>query len=223
MARNFGAAKLKNHIPNNAPGTLGAMGRLFDVSAEEFNKAVLGDQTVITKIADMARLSDTAKANLPKALEAYRKIIETTGDVNQAYAELVQLTQKHGTQTLKAINTSKTGEQRFKNEMTEMQAEHVNATTAEATRHAQRSSLIQISGATADLMAIAKYEADLIKASNKVPEAQDAADRAYETAVTSALWTNGSEAKTDRIPKPNYSRTAGISRVGQWFRNFMGI
>lgn len=107
--------------------------------------------------------------------------------------------------------------------MTEMQAELVNATTAEATRHAQRSSLIQISGATADLMAIAKYEVDLIKASNKLPEAQDAADRAYETAVTSALWTNGSEAKTDRIPKPNYSRTAGISRVGDWFRNFMGI
>lgn len=24
MARNFGAAKLKNHIPNSAPGTLGA-------------------------------------------------------------------------------------------------------------------------------------------------------------------------------------------------------
>jgi hypothetical protein len=223
MARNYGTAKLKNHIPNNAPGTLNAMGSLFDVSAEDFNKAVLGDQTVITKIADMARLSDTAKANLPKALSAYRKIIETTGDVNQAYAELVQLTQKHGTQTLKAINASKQGEQRFKNEMTEMQSEHVNATTAEATRHAQRSSLIQISGATADLMALAKYEADLIKASNKLPEAQDTADRAYETAVTTALWTNGSEALTDRIPKPNYSRTAGISRVGQWFRNFMGI
>jgi hypothetical protein len=150
----------------------------------------------------------------------YRKIIETTGDVNQAYAELVQLTQKHGTQTLKAINSSKQGELRFKNEMTEMQAEHVNATTAEATRHAQRSNLIQIAGTTADLMALAKYEADLIKASNKLPEAQD---RTYENAVTDALWTQGSEAKTDRIPKPNYSRTAGISRVGDWFRNFMGI
>ena len=77
MARNFGAAKLKNHIPNNAPGTLGAMGRLFDVSESDFNKALHGDQTVITRIADMARLSDTAKANLPKALEAYRKIIES--------------------------------------------------------------------------------------------------------------------------------------------------
>ncbi|RCJ17506.1 hypothetical protein A6770_33995 [Nostoc minutum NIES-26] len=223
MARNYGAGKLKNHIPKNAPGTLSAMGKLFDVSESDFNRAVLGDQMVITKIADMARLSDTAKANLPKALEAYRKIIETTGDVNQAYAELVQLTQKHGTQTLKAINLSKQSEQRFKNEMSEMQGEHVNATTAEATRHAQRSSLIQIAGATADLMAIAKYEADLIKASNKLPDAQDSADRAYEAAVTGALWAQGSEAKTDRIPKPNYSRTAGISRLGNWFKNFMGI
>jgi len=136
MARNYGTAKLKNHISGNAPGTLGAMGKLFDVSAEDFNKALQGDQTVITRIADMARLSDTYIANLPKALEAYRKIIETTGDVNQAYAELVQLTQKHGTQTLKAINSSKQGELRFKNELTGMQAEHVNATTAEATRHA---------------------------------------------------------------------------------------
>ena len=223
MVRNYGAAKLKNHIPSNAPGTLGAMGKLFDISESDFNKALQGDQTVITKIADMARLSDTAKANLPKALEAYRKIIETTGDVNAAYAELVQLTQKHGTQTLKAINSSKQSEQRFKNEMTEMQAEHVNATTAEATRHAQRSSLIQIAGATADLRAIANYEADLVKSSNKLPDTQDAADRAYENAVTTALWAQGSEAKTDRIPKPNYSRTAGISRVGNWFRNFMGI
>ncbi|MER3494957.1 MAG: hypothetical protein C4323_23790 [Mastigocladus sp. ERB_26_2] len=223
MARNYGTAKLKNHIPSTAPGTLGAMGKLFGVSAEDFAKAVQGDQTAITQISDMARLSDTAKANLPKALEAYRKIIETTGDINQAYAELVQLTQKHGTATMKAINTSKTGEQRFKNELVEMQAEHVNATTAEATRHAHRTSLIQISGATADLMAVAKYEVDLLKASNKLPDAQDAADLAYENAVTSALWSKGSEAKTDRIPKPNYSRTAGLSKVWDGFKNFMGI
>lgn len=223
MARNFGTAKLKNHIPSTARGTLGAMGKLFGVSADDFAKALSGDQESIKQISDLGRLSDVAKANLPKALEAYRKIIETTGDVNQAYAELVQLTQKHGTQTLKAINTSKTGEQRFKNEMVEMQAELVNATTAEATRHAQRSSLIQISGATADLMALAKYEVDLLKASHKLPDAQDAADLAYENAVTSALWSKGSEAKTDRIPKPNYSRTAGLSKVWNGFRNFMGI
>ncbi|MBN3951601.1 MAG: hypothetical protein HWQ38_36070 [Nostoc sp. NMS7] len=223
MARNFGSAKLKNHIPATAPGTLGAMGKLFGVSADDFHKALLGDQTTITKISDLGRLSDTAKTNLPKALEAYRKILETTGDINQAYAELVQLTQKHGGQTLKAINTAKTGEQRLKNEMLEMNAELVNATTAEATRHAQRSSLIQISGATADLMAIAKYEVDMLKASHKLPDAQDAADLAYENAVTAALWSRGSEAKTDRIPKPNYSRSGGLSKAGNWFKNFMGI
>jgi hypothetical protein len=223
MVHNFGTAKLKNHIPSSAPGTLRAMGKLFGVSADDFAKAVAGDQESIKQISDLGRLSDIAKANLPKALEAYRKILETTGDINQAYAELVQLTQKHGTQTLKAIDISKTSEQRFQNEMVEMAAERVNATTAEATRHAQRSSLIQISGATADLMALAKYEVDLLKASNKLPEAQDAADLAYENAVTAALWSKGSEAKTDRIPKPNYSRTAGISRLGNWFKNFMGI
>ncbi|MHC5827901.1 MAG: hypothetical protein ACYT04_71445, partial [Nostoc sp.] len=129
----------------------------------------------------------------------------------------------HGGQTLKAINTAKTGEQRLKNEMVEMNAELVNATTAEATRHAQRSSLIQISGATADLMAIAKYEVDMLKASHKLPDAQDAADLAYENAVTAALWSRGSEAKTDRIPKPNYSRSGGLSKAGNWFKNFMGI
>jgi hypothetical protein len=223
MPRNFGSAKLKNHIPSTAPGTLGAMGSLFGVSAEEFAKAVSGDQQSIKEISDMGRLSDAAKANLPKALEAYRKIIETTGDINQAYAELVQLTQKHGGQTLKAINTAKTSEQRLKNEMVEMQAELVNATTAEATRHAQRTSLIQIAGATADLMAVARYETQLLQASNKVSDAQDAADLAYENAVTTALWSKGSEAKLDRIPRPNYTRTAGLSKVGQWFRNFMGI
>lgn len=223
MTRNFGAAKLKNHIPSTAPGTLGAMGKLFSVSADDFAKALRGDQDAIKQIADMGRLSDIAKTNLPKALEAYRKIIETTGDINEAYAELVQLTQKHGGQTLKAINTAKLGEQRLKNEMVEIAAELVNATTAEATRHAQRSSLIQIAGTTADLMALAKYETDMIKASNKLPEAQDAADLAYENAVTAALWSKGSEAKTDRIPKPNYSRTAGLSKVSNWFRNFMGI
>jgi hypothetical protein len=223
MPRNFGSAKLKNHIPSTAPGALGAMGKLFGVSSDEFAAAVNGDQGAIKEISDMARLSDAAKANLPRALEAYRKIIETTGDVNQAYAELVQLTQKHGGQTLKAINTAKTSEQRLKNELVEMQAELVNATTAEATRHTQRTSLIQIAGATADLMAVARYETQLLQASNKVPDAQDAADLAYENAVTTTLWAKGSEAKLDRIPRPNYTRTAGLSRAGQWFRNFMGI
>ncbi len=35
MARNFGAAKLKNHIPNNAPGTLGAMAGWFHTKKEK--------------------------------------------------------------------------------------------------------------------------------------------------------------------------------------------
>ncbi|AFZ28277.1 hypothetical protein Cylst_6496 (plasmid) [Cylindrospermum stagnale PCC 7417] len=223
MARNYGSATLKNHIPGVAPGTLNAMGQLFGVSAEDFAAAVNGDQETIKRVADMARLSDIAKAYLPKALEAYRKVIETTGDINEAYSELVKLTQKHGAQTLKAINSSQLAEQRLYNETVEMKAELVNATTAEATRHAQRSSLIVIAGATADLMALAKHEADLARAAARVPDAQDAADLAYETAVTSALWAKGSEAKTDRIPKPNFIRTAGLSKVGDWFKNFMGL
>lgn len=223
MPKNYGSAKLKNHIPTVAPGVLASMGRLFGVTPETFNLALMGDQTAISNIADMARLSDTAKANLPKALEAYRKIIETTGDVNQAYSELVQLTQRTGTKVVKAINSSTLSEQRMKNELIEHQKEHVNATTSEATRHAQKSTLIEISGATADLMALAKHEADMLKAAYRLSDAQDSADLAYENAVTAALWHQGSDAKVERIPKPNYSHTGGISKVGNWFKNFMGI
>ncbi|MEA5551775.1 hypothetical protein VB713_12410 [Anabaena cylindrica UHCC 0172] len=221
--RNYGTAKLKNHIPAVAPGVLASMGKLFGVTPETFNKALQGEQNAIKEISDMARLSDVAKANLPKALEAYKKIIETTGDINQAFSELVQLTQKTGTQTIKAINSSTQSEQKMKNELLEHQKEHVNSTTSEATRHTQRVTLIEISGATADLMAIAKHEADMLKASYKLSDAQDSADIAYENAVTAALWSKGSDAQLDRIPKPNYSRTGGLSKVGDWFKNFMGI
>ncbi len=199
------------------------MAKLFAVSSEDFRKAVYGDQETIKKIADMARLSEVAKTNLPKALESYRQIIETTGNYNQALTELVKLTQQHGTQTMKAIYSARQGEQRMGNELQELAVANVNTSTTEATRHAQRMSLIQIEGTTADLMAVAKYQADLAKAANKVPDAQDAADLAYEKAVATALWAQGSEAKTDRIPKPNYHRTAGLSRVWQGFRRTMGL
>jgi hypothetical protein len=192
----------------------------------------------------MGRLSQTAKDNLEKALEATRLTIEATGDVNAALADLAKLSHKSGTQIMRSIYDASLAEKKMGNELTEMRDRQTHNVAAETARHLRTTQLIQIQGTTSELMAVAKYQADLIKEQNKPLDAQDAADRAYDKAVNALLWQQGSDAKIDRIPKPNYTGVrypkgnpnttsrpnqgvgSIISQVGRlWkgFRNAMGI
>jgi hypothetical protein len=225
MARNYGNATLKNHIAKAAPGTLQAMGKMFGITADDFLKAVYGDPGAIQKLSDMGRLSAVAKDNLPKALEAAKLTIETTGDLNKALADLTKQTQKSGVQVVQSIYDATLTESKMSNELTEARDRQANNVASETARHLRQSQLIQIQGSTAELMAIAKYQTDLTKEANKPLDAQDAADRAYDKAVTSLLWQQGSEANIGRIPKPNYtgSNAWGLGKLWAWFKNRMGI
>ncbi len=225
MSRNYGNATLKNHIAKAAPGTLAAMGQMFGISQTDFLAAVYGDPGAIQKIADMGRLSQVARDNLEKALDATKLTIETTGDINKALADLVKQTQRSGTQTMAAIYDATLAEKKMGNELTEMGHRQGYSVAAETARHLRTSQLIQIQGTTAELMAVAKYQTDLIKEQNKPLDAQDAADRAYDKAVNNLLWQQGSEANTSRIPKPDYvgSNARGLGKLWKGFRNAMGI
>jgi hypothetical protein len=225
MSRNYGTATLKNHIANTAPGTLAAMGQMFGISQTDFLAAVYGEPGAIQKIADMGRLSQVARDNLEKALDATKLTIETTGDINKALAELVKQTQRSGTQTMAAIYDATLAEKKMGNELTEMGHRQGHSVAAETARHLRTSQLIQIQGTTAELMAVAKYQTDLIKEQNKPLDAQDAADRAYDKAVNNLLWQQGSEANINRIPKPDYvgSNARGLGKLWKGFRNAMGI
>jgi hypothetical protein len=225
MPRNYGSATLKNHIEKAAPGTLNAMGKMFGISLEDFLKAVYGDPEAIKKLSDMGRLSQVAKDNLDKALEAAKLTIETTGDMNKALAELSKQTQKSGVQVVQSIYDATLAEKKMGNELSEARDRQVNNVSGETARHLRTSQLIQIQGSTAELMAIAKYQTDLTKEHNKPLDAQDAADRAYDKAVNSLLWQQGSEANLSRIPKPNYtgSNARGLGKLWAGFKNRMGI
>ncbi len=225
MSRNYGNATLRNHIADAAPGTLEAMGQLFGISQIDFLAAVYGEPGAIQKIADMGRLSQTAKDNLEKALDATKLTIETTGDINKALADLVKQTQRSGAQTMTAIYDATLAENKMGNELTEMANRQGYSVAAETARHLRTNQLIQIQGTTAELMAVAKYQTDLIKEENKPLDAQDAADRAYDKAVNNLLWQQGSEANISRIPKPDYvgSNARGLGKLWKGFRNAMGI
>ncbi len=225
MSRNYGNATLKNHIAKAAPGTLAAMGQMFGISPNDFFAAIYGDPGAIQKIADMGRLSQVARDNLEKALDATKLTIETTGDINKALADLVKQTQRSGTQTMAAIYDATLAEKKMGNELTEMKDRQGYSVAAETARHLRTSQLIQIQGTTAELMAVAKYQTDLIKEQNKPLDAQDAADRAYDKAVNNLLWQQGSEANTSRIPKPDYvgSNARGLGKLWKGFRHAMGI
>jgi hypothetical protein len=225
MSRNYGNATLKNHITKAAPGTLAAMGEMFGISQTDFLAAIYGDPGAIQKIADMGRLSQVARDNLEKALDATKLTIETTGDINKALAELVKQTQRSGTQTMAAIYDATLAEKKMGNELTEMSHRQGYSVAAETARHLRTSQLIQIQGTTAELMAVAKYQTDLIKEQNKPVDAQDTADRAYDKAVNNLLWQQGSEANLSRIPKPDYvgSNARGLGKLWKGFRNAMGI
>jgi hypothetical protein len=225
MSRNYGNAILKNHIANAAPGTLAAMGQMFGISQTDFLSAIYGDPGAIQKIADMGRLSQVAKDNLEKALEATKLTIETTGDINKALADLTKQTQRSGAQTMAAIYDASLAEKKMGNELAEMKDRQGYSVAAETARHLRTSQLIQIQGTTAELMAVAKYQTDLIKEQNKPLDAQDTADRAYDKAVNNLLWQQGSEANISRIPKPDYvgSNARGLGKLWKGFRNAMGI
>jgi hypothetical protein len=238
MARNYGNATLKNHIASAAPGTLQAMGKMFGISLEDFLSAVYGDPNAIKKLSDMGRLSAVAQDNLEKALEAAKLTIQTTGDVNKALADLTKQTQKSGVQVVQSIYDATLAESKMSNELTEARDRQANNVASETARHLRQTQLIQIQGAMAELMAIAKYQTDIAKEANKPLDAQDNADRAYDKAVNSLLWQQGSEANIGRIPKPNYSGVnvnanstnptgsnvwSGLGKLWTGFKNRMGI
>jgi hypothetical protein len=201
------------------------MGQMFGISQTDFLAAVYGEPGAIQKIADMGRLSQVARDNLEKALDATKLTIETTGDINKALADLVKQTQRSGTQTMAAIYDATLAEKKMGNELTEMRDRQGYSGDAETTRHLRSSQLIQLQGTTAELMAVAKYQTDLIKEQNKPLDAQDTADRAYDKAVNNLLWQQGSEANISRIPRPDYtgSNARGLGKLWKGFRNAMGI
>lgn len=225
MTRNYGNANLKNHIERAAPGTLNAMGKMFGISQNDFLRAVYGEPGAIQKLADMGRLSQVARDNLEKALDATKLTIETTGDINKALAELAKQTQRSGVQVVQSVYDATLAEKKMANGLTEARDRQANNVSAETARHLRSSQLIQIQGSTAELMAIAKYQTDLAKEHNKPLDAQDAADRAYEQAVNALLWQQGSEANIDRIPRPDYtgSNARGLGKLWNAFKNRMGI
>ncbi|NEP56381.1 MAG: hypothetical protein F6K31_05070 [Symploca sp. SIO2G7] len=174
--RNFGNAKHKEHVSKVAPGTLNAMHNLFGISIHDFLKACHGNHEAIKKLSDLGRLSEMTQANIEPALEAAKLTIETTGDLNKALSELVKQTQKSGKQVMTAVLDSQLAEKRFANELTEAKAKYANDVSAETSRHLRQSSLIQIRGYTADLMALVRYQTALTREQNKLPLAQQQAD-----------------------------------------------
>ncbi|NET08432.1 MAG: hypothetical protein F6K09_01235 [Merismopedia sp. SIO2A8] len=224
MPRNFGKAQHLDHISKVSPGTIAAMQRLFGISLNDFLKAVYGDPQAIKKLADMGRLSEAAKINLQPALNAAKLSIEATGDLNKAISELVKQSASSGKQVTSAILDSQLVEKKFKNQLTETRAKYVNDVSTETARHLHQSSLIQMRGVTADLMALTRYQTEVMKEQNKIPLAQQQAEIEYDKAVASALWSKGSEADLSRIPRPNYRRNArGLGGLWQGFKNSMGI
>lgn len=223
--RNYGQSTLRNHIQKNAPVTLQSMEKLFGFSMKDFVAAVYGEPGAIRKLADMGRRGQVASDNLEKALEAAKLTIETTGDLNKGLSELAKQTQKSGVQIINSVYDASLAERKFANEGAEARHRQANAVSTETGRHLRQTQLIQIQGATADLMAVTKYQTDLQKEENKVLDAQDAADRAYDKAVNNLLWQQGSEANISRIPRPNYTgqNASGIGKLWQAFKNRVGI
>ncbi|NEP11617.1 MAG: hypothetical protein F6K14_15670 [Symploca sp. SIO2C1] len=224
MKRNFGNAKHKNHVSSAAPGTLNAMHNLFGISVHDFLKACHGDHESIKKLSDLGRLSELTQTNLEPALQAAKLTIETTGDLNKALSELVKQTQKSGKQVTTAILDSQLAEKRFANELTEAKAKFANDVSAETSRHLRQSSLIQIRGYTADLMALVRYQTAITREQNKLPLAQQSAEIEYDKAVAATLWAKGSEADLSKIPKPNYKGSAyGLGKLWKGFKDTLGI
>ena len=200
------------------------MSSLFGVSIDDFLKACYGDHESIKKLSDLGRLSELTQTNLEPALEAAKLTIQTTGDLNKALAELVKQTQTSGKAVTSAILGSQLTEKRFANELVEAKAKYANDVSAETGRHLRQSSLIQIQGYTADLMAVTRYQTALTKEQNKIPLAQQSADIEYDKAVAATLWAKGSEADLSKIPKPNYkSNTYGLGKLWKGVRDRFGI
>jgi hypothetical protein len=202
------------------------MQKLFGISTKEFLAAIYGDHRAIQKIADMGRLGEVAKANLEPALKAAKTAIEATGDINKALAELTKQTQKSGSQTMGAIYDASLAEKKFHNELQERQMQQGVNVSQETGRHLRQTNLIQVRGAVADLMAVTKYQSDLYREQQKPHAAQHQADLEYEKAVSSALWSAGSDAQIQAIPKKDYqgnARRGGGRGIWKAFSDWAGI
>lgn len=200
------------------------MKKMFGISLDEFMLAVYGDQDSIKRLSDLGRLSEVASRNLPQALEAARLTIETTGSINKAISDLTTQTAKSGKQVTGAVLSSQVVEKKFNNELQELKQKHDYDSTNEDTRHLYQSSLIDMRGRVGELMAVTRYQTDVMKEQNKLPMAEHKAEIDYNQAVSNMLWAEGSDARIDLIPKPNYSGNAkGLGKLWKNFKSTFGI
>jgi hypothetical protein len=210
------------------PGVTQAMETLTGLTRNLLDDACMGDPDAIRDLADMRRLIEMYKENMPQAIEAALEIVRVTGDYNKGLAELTKQVRISGTQILGATYSATNDETRMRNNIVELRDRQVNEVTAEEGRHLRARNLIQVEGQTGELMAIAEYQTKLLTIEDKIPIAQRRADEAYESTVRRAYWARGSEADISRIRRPDYERNrygiGAIIRSGvDSFRRVMGL
>ena len=115
-------------------------------------------------------------------------------------------------------------EKRFGNELQELKQKYEYDSTNEDTRHLYQTSLIDMRGKVGELMAVTRYQTDVMKEQVKIPMAEHKAEMDYTNSVNKMLWLEGSDARIDLIPKPNYAdNVKGFSKLWKGFRNAVGI
>lgn len=225
------AGSLKDHVTTHKTGKFASGGRItrrfksqFGFSMDDFKKAIMGDETLLKSIGQAARDGELAMEFMPRVTEAFKTVMQATGDYNESIAELIDT----GAKNLQRIDRSKAkvqlATQKYTDDQKEQQIQFINAFKSEDVRHNYAMNYIRLKAYIDQYLQQVDGNAKLLQTSAGPQLKQMDADRAYKVEVGKHYLDYGNDARPDLIPQKNYAKPGNpvMSAVSR-FRAVLGF
>ncbi len=225
------AGSLKDHITTKKIGRYASGGRItrrfkthFGFSLDDFKKAIMGDEALLKSIGQAASDGELALEFMPRVKEAFKTVMEATGEYNESIAELIDT----GAKNLQRIDRSKAKvqltTQRYADDQKEQQIQFLNAFKSEDTRHNYAMNYIRLKAYIDQYVQQVDGNAKLLQISAQPQLKQMDANRSYTVEVGKHYLDYGDDARPDLIPQKNYAKPSNpvMSTISR-FRAVLGF
>jgi hypothetical protein len=196
--------KIKNHIVPKGKALNSQLSAKFGISLKDFESACLGDLSAIQKIGELNRQAKFMTEYAPKLKDAYLQIIEGSSTYNLALADILKAAGSASLQIDKAANATALADRKYVHQKIEISQQYLADKKSENTRHQYQINYQQIKGYMDAFLVDVDRNSAIFEQSNRPELKQMDSDKTYQDRLVNEYLDNGSNARTDLIPKRNY-------------------
>jgi len=200
---------------------------IFGLDTDVIIKAMMGDESATTYLADYANITDKARKNIKPVLKQAATIYSGTKDINQAVLYLLKSAAKNGASIVQMKGQALVLNKQWMNFLEQQKQKVANDLTEVDVKHAQQMNLLTAQHQVNLRLGNIAYRDKLTswgnRAQQKLVGMQSQADREYEAARLAAIQRDGSQANLGAIPQRTLPVSVGGVSGGSGGFNLSGI